>query len=174
MSDRVWQIAFNADGQILASSSYDETIKLWNPDTGEYIHTLIGHDEAVTSICFSPNQQQLISGSFDQTIKIWDIATGECLKTLRGHAGGILSLLSQPADLAMGELAESVTISDQDTIIISRGFDGTIKFWHCETGTCVKSLIAPRPYEGMNITGLLGLTDVQKATLKVLGAIEQD
>jgi len=135
MSDRVWQIAFSADGQILASSSYDETIKLRNPDTGECIRTLIGHDEAVTSICFSPNQQQLISGSFDQTIKIWDIATGECLKTLRGHAGGILSLLCQPADLAMGELAESVTISEQDPIIISSGFDGIIKLWHCETGT---------------------------------------
>jgi WD40 repeat protein/transcriptional regulator with XRE-family HTH domain len=174
--DRVWQVRFSADGQLLASCSYDETIKLWNPHTGKCLRTFVEHQGAVTSICFSPDQQQLISGSFDQTIKIWNITTGECLKTLRGHIGGILSLLSQSASLFMEaelEPTELAGTDDQDTFIISSGFDGTIKLWHLETGACVKSLIVPRPYEGMNITGVLGIRDAQRTTLKVLGAIEQ-
>jgi WD40 repeat protein len=174
--DRVWQVRFSADGQLLASCSYDDTIKLWNPHTGKCLRTFVGHEGAVTSISFSPDQQQLISGSFDQTIKIWDIHTGECSSTLRGHIGGVLSLLSQPASLFRKvelELTESTGIGDRDTIIISSGFDGTIKLWHLEAGTCIKSLIAPRPYEGMNIKDTAGLTDAQRTTLNVLGAIAQ-
>jgi hypothetical protein len=36
----------------------------------------------------------------------------------------------------------------------------------------LKTLRSDRPYEGMNITGVTGITDAQKATLKALGAIE--
>ncbi len=41
-----------------------------------------------------------------------------------------------------------------------------------KTGECKQTLIAARLYEGMNITGITGLTGEQKATLKVLGAVE--
>jgi hypothetical protein len=41
------------------------------------------------------------------------------------------------------------------------------------TGECLKTLIIPKLYEGINITGVMGLTEAQKATLKALGAIER-
>jgi WD40 repeat protein len=49
--------------------------------------------------------------------------------------------------------------------------DGTIKIWDIKTGECLKTLIAERPYEGMNITGVTGLTDAEKATIASLGAV---
>lgn len=160
--DRIWQAVFSADGQQIASCSHDQTIKRWNIQTGECLSTLIGHQGAVTTIDFSPNSQTLVSGSFDQTVKLWDIDTGKCLQTLQGHKSGILAVLFQPAESAGCTLP-----------IISSSLDGTIKRWQSETGICLTTLRVPRPYEGMNIAGLLGLTEVQQDTLRDLGAIEQ-
>jgi hypothetical protein len=43
--------------------------------------------------------------------------------------------------------------------------------WDIKTGECLKTL-SEKPYEGMNITGITGITEAEKATLKTLGAIE--
>ena len=42
-----------------------------------------------------------------------------------------------------------------------------------KTGECITTL-ADRPYEGMNIKKVTGLTEAQKASLKALGAVEID
>jgi WD40 repeat protein len=52
--------------------------------------------------------------------------------------------------------------------------DETIKLWDINTGKCLKTLRADRPYEGMNITRITGITEAQKATLQVLGAIVEE
>lgn len=51
--------------------------------------------------------------------------------------------------------------------------DGTIGLWGSSLGECLRVLAADRPYEGMNISGVAGLMDAQKETLRVLGAIER-
>lgn len=51
--------------------------------------------------------------------------------------------------------------------------DGTIKRWDVKTGECLKTLISERPYKGVNIKGVTGLTEAEKATLKALGAVEE-
>jgi WD40 repeat protein len=66
----------------------------------------------------------------------------------------------------------SVAFSPDGRIIASSSQDQTIKLWDVQTGNCLKTLRADRPYEGMDITGAMGLTEAQKATLKALGAIE--
>ena len=62
---------------ILASGSSDESIKIWNIDTGECIRTLTGHTNSVYSLQLLANNK-LASGSSDATIKIWNVDTGEC------------------------------------------------------------------------------------------------
>ncbi len=69
----------------LASGSEDETIKLWNVDTGKEIKTLNGHDFAVYSVSFSPDGKTLASGSEDKTIKLWDVDTARNQNTSHGH-----------------------------------------------------------------------------------------
>ena len=76
---------FNVQGNLLASSSGDKTVKLWDVSIGRVIKTFWGHQAVVRSIAFSSDGQILASGSEDRTIKLWDIDTGQALKTLRGH-----------------------------------------------------------------------------------------
>ncbi|MEG4045857.1 hypothetical protein [Microcoleus sp. Pol17_C1] len=56
-------------------------------------------------------------------------------------------------------------------ILLSGGLDRTIKLWDVATGCCIRTLMGDRLYEGMNIQGITELTNAQKATLKVLGAL---
>lgn len=57
-------------------------------------------------------------------------------------------------------------------VLASGSDDDTIKFWNINTGECLKTLRPERPYEGMNITGIKGLTSAEIATLKALGGVE--
>jgi WD40 repeat protein len=155
-TDEVHSVVFSPNGEMITSGSYDKTIKVWSVKTGECINTLQGHSLVVKSVAFSPDGKTVVSCSPDQMVKIWDVSTGECLKTLQGHLRGVLS----------------VAVSPEGTTIASGSYDETIKLWDFNTGECLKTLRAARPYEGMNITGVTGLTEAQKATLKALGAVE--
>ena len=82
-TDYVGGFALSPDGKILASGNKDQTIILWNVDTGSIKHTLKGHTDSVTSVSFSPNGKTLASGSSDNAIRFWDIETGKHVKTFK-------------------------------------------------------------------------------------------
>jgi WD40 repeat protein len=161
----VWSVLFLSDTQ-LVSSSYDHTIKVWDLASGNCTRTLQGHRAPVLGLSLSVDGQHLASSSLDQTVKIWNVETGNCVQTLTGHRGIVASVLFCPDDhrnLSRHSLSE---------LLISSSLDETIKLWDIQTGTCLQTLHPPRPYEKMNILGVTGLTEAQKATLKALGAHE--
>ncbi|PSB36823.1 hypothetical protein C7B69_04275 [filamentous cyanobacterium Phorm 46] len=149
-------IAFSQNGEILASGSVDRTIRLWDVRSGECFQILQGHTDWIRSVAFSSSSEIVVSGSVDGTVRLWDIRTGECLKILQGHTSRI----------------NSVAFSSNEKIIAACSRDGTIMLWDFQTGECLKILKSDRPYEEMNITGVTGLTEAEKATLKALGAVE--
>jgi hypothetical protein len=55
---------------------------------------------------------------------------------------------------------------------VSGEHDGTLRVWDTDTGVLLHTLRADRPYERMDITGLVGITEAQRASLKALGAVE--
>lgn len=65
-------LAFNTNGNILASSSTDLTIKLWNLETFNVSKTLQGHEHEVSGLSFLPGTDYLLSCSRDQSIRFWD------------------------------------------------------------------------------------------------------
>ena len=154
--DWVLSVAFSPDGQRVASASGDRTIKLWDVQTGECLQTLTGHDQRVRSVVFSPDGTRLASSSDDHTVKVWAVETGICLQTLMGHRGTVWC----------------VAFSLDGQKLASGSEDETLQLWQVETGERLRQLRSDRPYEGMNITGVIGLTTAQKATLKALGAVE--
>jgi WD40 repeat protein len=153
---QIWSVVFSPDGQTLASSSRDGTIKLWDVDKGQCFQTLLGHTRDVCSVAFSFDGSSLATGSDDRTARIWDINTGECEAILSGHEGSVQSVVYSPDSLTLASGSE----------------DETIRIWDIKTARCLKMLRADRPYEGMNITDITGITEARKAALKTLGAID--
>ncbi|MBD2540753.1 serine/threonine protein kinase [Coleofasciculus sp. FACHB-SPT36] len=169
-SNYVNSVAFSPDGQILASGSEDNTIKLWQLGTGKEIRTLTGHSESVNSIAFSPDGQLLASGSSDKTIKLWLPSTGKETLTLAGHSNlgqthlnsrflfrsgfhEFISINTQRIKpLLSGQFknkmrlrchfdsVRSVTFSPDGQILASGSMDDTIKLWQLGTGKEIRTL----------------------------------
>ena len=78
----VSSVAWSYDSTRLASASYDKTIKIWDPTTGQCQSTLEGHNDAVSSVAWSHDSTRLASASWDETVKIWDPTAGQCVSTL--------------------------------------------------------------------------------------------
>uniref|UniRef100_A0A3B3QBG2 Transducin beta like 1 X-linked n=1 Tax=Paramormyrops kingsleyae TaxID=1676925 RepID=A0A3B3QBG2_9TELE len=72
---------------MLASASFDSTVRLWDVERGVCIHTLTKHQEPVYSVAFSPDGQFLASGSFDKCVHIWNTASGALVHSYRGTGG---------------------------------------------------------------------------------------
>ncbi|KAM3385624.1 hypothetical protein ACQJBY_009428 [Aegilops geniculata] len=72
---------------LLASASFDSSIKLWEVEKGHLLYSLAGHRQPVYSVAFSPDGEYLASGSLDQSLHIWSVKEGRILKTFRGSGG---------------------------------------------------------------------------------------
>ena len=79
-------VAFSPDGKRLASASGDNSVKVWDAQTGKETLTLKGHTGRIESVTFSPDGQRLATGSKDHTFRVWDAATGKEIRELNGAA----------------------------------------------------------------------------------------
>ena len=57
------------------SGSGDNTLKVWDAQTGKETLTLKEHSRLVNSVSFSPDGKRIVSGSWDDTVKVWDISS---------------------------------------------------------------------------------------------------
>ena len=67
----VRSVCFSPDGRQVASGSYDETVRLWDVETGACVRTLEEHGGWVFSVCFSPDGRMVASSSRDRTVRLW-------------------------------------------------------------------------------------------------------
>ncbi|WP_310490137.1 pentapeptide repeat-containing protein [Chamaesiphon sp. VAR_69_metabat_338] len=153
-TNRAIALAFDPGGTILASGGMDSKILLWNIDTGQLCHEFNGHTGWILSLAYSPDGKWLFSGASDSTIEVWSMDTGLCTDTYTGHQGWVWS----------------VAVSGCGQFVASASEDETVRFWNLADGRILSTCRAHRPYEGMNIAGVEGLTKAQMNTLKTLGA----
>ena len=154
--DAVSSTVYSPDGDLIASSSRDKTIKIWNAKTGQLIRTLAGHTDWVLSSVFSPDGRYIASSSNDKTIKIWDVKNGKEVRSLTGHAGSVTS----------------VAFSSDGKQLASASWDKTVKIWNAESGSEIRTLtdhaqsvlsVAFSPDDRLIASGSVGTTKIWEA-----------
>jgi WD40 repeat protein len=94
-SSRVIAAAFSPDSRIVATSSYDSTVRLWDVETGSPIKICTGHIHPVVCVGFSPDGRWIASAGDDHTIRIWDL-NGVNVRTLQGPTHSIRCIAFSP------------------------------------------------------------------------------
>ena len=160
------RVAFSPDGLTLATGSFDTTIKLRDPKTGEVRRVLRGHTAAVNDVAFTSDSKTLVSAGLDNTVRVWDVATGAERRILKGHADWVVGLAvsrdgkfiasackdgtAKVWDLHTGKelltfkghanWVECVAFAPDSRTIATGSFDSTIKLWQTETGRELRTL----------------------------------
>ena len=148
------------EDNILATGSYDATIKIWDTETGEELRTLRGHESGIR--CLQFDDTKLISGSMDRSLKVWNWRTGECISTYTGHRGGVIGLHFDASILASASVDKTIKIwnfEDKSTCLLrghtdwvnavkvdtvsrtvfSASDDCTVRLWDLDTKACIRT-----------------------------------
>lgn len=163
-ADEVNSVAFSPDGKTLASASDDNTIKLWDAQTGQLKQTLTGHSDHVQSVTFSPDGKILASGDSADSVKLWEVQTGALRQTLSGHTNIVYSVAFSPDgktlasgagdntklwEIRTGALMLTLTsnariydvvFSPDGKLLAGAGDDKSIKVWNAHTGELKQQL----------------------------------
>lgn len=98
-SNYIFCLQFGPTGGMLASGSFDESIRLWDVRSGRCLKAIAAHADPVTGVSFGPDGSLLVSSSYDGLMycfahvatwtfdifdcrRVWDTFTGRCLKTI--------------------------------------------------------------------------------------------
>ena len=123
-SDHVRAIAFTPDGTLVASGGQDNTVLVWDSESGLQLRALVGHAGAVDAVAFSPDGRLLASAGADRSIRLWDVASGRLLRTLTGHEKSVNAVIFQRDGRSL----------------ISASDDGSIRIWDVAAGSLIRTL----------------------------------
>jgi WD40 repeat protein len=140
-------VVYSPDGQRLASSGVDGTVRVWDAPSGREILTLPRHAATVNSVAFSPDGRRLASAAWalrangPGEVKVWDATTGREVLSLRGHTCTLYSLAFSPDGKRLAGAGGEITMNPPP-----RGFGvgllkpdewkrrGEVKVWDAATG----------------------------------------
>ena len=153
-SASVYGVAVTADGRRAVSASGDNTLKVWDLESGQELRTLAGHSDPVYGVAVTADGRRAVSASGDNTLKVWDLESGQELRTLAGHS----AFVSGVAVTADGRRA------------VSASGDNTLKVWDLESGQELRTLAGHSDYvSGVAVTadGRRAVSASRDNTLKV-------
>ncbi len=112
-----FSVAGSPDGRMWATGGKDNTVRIWDADTGKSLQILGGHTGEVTRVTFTPDGRNLASASEDGTLRLWSMPDGQLHHVLDGHSDHVLSAAFSPDGkwLASGSRDKSVRVWDVET-----------------------------------------------------------
>ncbi len=178
----VLSVAWSPEGNWLASAGGGREggeLFVWEAHSGERMRTLAGHPGVASAVAWSPSGELLISGGSDGMLRWWEVDSGQCVRVRKAHQGTVQALKVSPDGPSSSPYYLSPLLplpannrQGGGSRLASCGDDGVINVWDLQSGDLLQMLRLDRPYERLDITGIRGLTQTQKASLRVLGAIE--
>jgi WD40 repeat protein len=157
----VMSVAWSPDGTRLASGGGDRgngELVVWEVHGGERLYSWSEPSAIVDAVAWGPTGAVLISGGSDGRLRWWKMPSLQCVREREAHQGTV----------------QALKVSPDGSKLASCGDDGAIHIWELESGEHVRTLRRDRPYERLNITGIRGLTQAEIATLRALGAVEDE
>jgi len=114
----VLAVAFSPDGKHIVSGSWDNTLRVWDAETGHTLFSLGDHISGVRAVAYSPDGMRIASAGSDEKVRVWDANTGQQLLTLEGHK----------------EEKQCITFTLDGTRIISATSSNRVSVWDAGTG----------------------------------------
>ena len=156
----VMSVTLSPDGSRLASGGGSRdtgSCSCGMPTPGSVSPALEGFAGVISAVAWHPAGDWLISGGSDGMLRWWNVQDGQCVWVREAHQG----------------MVQALKVSPDGSTLASCGDDGAIRIWDLDSGEPLRTLRRDRPYERLNITGIRGLTEAQKATLRALGAVDE-
>jgi hypothetical protein len=123
----IFAVALTPDGRRAVSGSHDNTLRVWDLESGQTLRTLQGHSW-INAVALTPDGRRVVSGgestkptkvsSEDNTLRVWDLESGQTLRTLQGHTAGV----------------NAVALTPDGRRVVSSSHDNTLRVWNLEDG----------------------------------------
>jgi WD40 repeat protein len=125
----VMSVSVTQDGRRAVSGSADQTVQVWDLETGSCLRVLKGHAGAVNSVSVTADGSCAVSGSGtkpgdDNTVRVWGLEEGVCLRVLEGHTDAVFA----------------VCVTPDGRYAVSGSWDRTLRVWDLKMGACLHVL----------------------------------
>jgi hypothetical protein len=114
-------------------AAHDQTLKVWDLESGRVLATLAGHTHWVYACAVTPDGQRVVSASHDQTLSVWDLESGRAIATLAGHAGEV----------------NACAVTPDGRRVVSASRDRTLRVWDLATYACLFTHRGDAPYRAV-------------------------
>jgi WD40 repeat protein/serine/threonine protein kinase/Tfp pilus assembly protein PilF len=105
----VTAVQFSPDGELLATASFDNTVRLWDARTGKAIASPLRHENWAMCVRFSADGRRLVTSSADHSVRVWDVRTGRALTEPLRHESWVRFAQFSPDGQRV------LTVADGDT-----------------------------------------------------------
>ncbi|RAL38796.1 hypothetical protein DM860_013477 [Cuscuta australis] len=119
-------IMFEYNSSTLVSGGQDQTIKVWDTNTGSLSNTLYGGLGSVLDLSITHDNRSIIAATSSNNLYVWDVGTGRIRHTLTGHKDKVCAV-------DVGKCSSRH--------VASAAYDRTIKVWDLMKGYCMNTIL---------------------------------